>query len=442
MRTKKSDLHVHLLQSLFPEDIYDLAEAHYMDINWDRFGFLDRYEKVIGTRLDPTQMFEKEAKAECVSEIEDAMVFPSAETGCFDKFDIRCFFPICVAGYYLDQQLHSQIVKMVTDRHKKEGLSYVEYRQAVGYSSEEKDEWKEWHRLFIQSLKDASSDTFQAKYIMRITDSMYGAVREFMAENPNIMDTFIGLDFTGRELPAKSHKAFFKSLHKDNASNPAKSLDVVAHVGEVFFDKSIESAIRWCHEYAELGVKRMAHCIALGLDPEIALQRDQGAHTQETAAERIDQIEYDLKHYAQLTEYGVVIDKNKLDKEKLGLEKENSEEIVISAYDEKRIRELRLRQDYVLNVIKEKGIVIELCPTSNMLIGGISRIEHHPFRKFYHGGHKIAICTDDPGILNTTLADEVDLILKSFNMKEEEIDEQVGDAFKYRLGASRVSNES
>ena len=316
MALRKADLHVHLLQSLHSRDIFELSKDCYREINWDRFGFLNKYEDIIGVRLDPTAIFENASPNETIRQIESAMVYPENEAGNFDKFNIRSFFPLCVTGFYLDKNQHDQVVKPILDRHGNEGISYIEYRQAVGYSDEDKEEWKDWHRRFMQALKDASDDSFQAKYIMRITDKMYDAVKEFKAENPDLRDVFVGLDFTGKELPAKSHVKFYERLREDNEHDPGYALDSVVHVGEVYFDKSIESAVRWCHEYSELGVKRMAHCIALGLDPEIALSRLPGGHTEEAVWERIDQINYDLRYAEQLTDKGVKIDKDKLLKEK------------------------------------------------------------------------------------------------------------------------------
>ena len=112
-----------------------------------------------------------------------------------------------------------------------------------------------------------------------------------------------------------------------------------------------------------------------------------------------------------------------------------------AAYDDERIAELKIRQDFVLDVIKQKQIVIETCPTSNLLIGGIPSIECHPFRKFYESGQNIAICTDDPGIFNRTLADEIDLIARSFRIDYDELVERIGDPYEYRLGQFRHDDE-
>ena len=434
---KKCDLHVHLLQSLYPEDIFQLAKDVYHKINWNRFNFLDRYETIYGIRLEPISMFEKAIKMGSLDEIKDAMTYEYSESGDFDKFNIKSFFPLCVTGYYFDNNDFHSVLKLIVDRHKNEGISYIEYRQGVGYSDEVKEEWKEWHKKFVRYLKEVSDEKFKARYIMRIDHKAYDAVREFMRENPDLRDVVVGIDFTGRELPPKAHKDFFKKFHEDNEKIPNQALEAVVHIGEDFFDKSIESAIRWCHETAKLGVRRLGHCIALGLDPKIAIKRRRKAHTQESVPERLDQIEYDLEYFNELSNMGIKINREELLKEKSNLSMKNSDEIVCREYDDERLHDIELRQNFVLQKLKEYKTVIEVCPTSNLRIGGIPEFKYHPFRKFYDFGLNLAICTDDPGIFNSSLSTEVDMIAKEFNIGLDELSEKIGDPYEFSLGKSR-----
>ncbi len=396
-----------------------------------------RYKEICGVDLDPIAIFDRASRTGSLTEIEEVMVYGADEGGDFDKFDIGCYFPLCVTGYYLDRNEHDAVIRRVVERHKREGISYIEYRQGVGYSDEFKEEWKDWHKRFMKYLKKASTERFEAKYILRLSGNPYNAVKELVAENPDLSDVLVGLDFSGKELPPKTHRRFFERLREEKNADIDTVLDVVVHIGEVFFDKSMESAIRWCHETAEFGVARLGHCTALGLDPEIAVKRRGGAHTEETLSERLDQVEYDLKYERHLQDRGVKIEKDKLLKEKEALMGRNPHEMVRSAYDEGRIAELRKRQDFVLERIKELGTVIETCPTSNLRIGGIPDMTYHPFKKFYEFGLNIAICTDDPGIFKTSLSDEVDLISKTFDIDTDELAERLGDPYEHRLGKHR-----
>ena len=54
--------------------------------------------------------------------------------------------------------------------------------------------------------------------------------------------------------------------------------------------------------------------------------------------------------------------------------------------------------------LKERNIVLEVCPWSNISLGFYT-IEDYPLAKLYQSGLNIAICSDDPGIFGKTLRD-------------------------------------
>jgi hypothetical protein len=58
-RLQQTELHVHTSGCYRPADLWRLARDCYREINWNRFSFLDRYEQIIGVRLDPVAMFDR-----------------------------------------------------------------------------------------------------------------------------------------------------------------------------------------------------------------------------------------------------------------------------------------------------------------------------------------------------------------------------------------------
>ncbi len=62
-----------------------------------------------------------------------------------------------------------------------------------------------------------------------------------------------------------------------------------------------------------------------------------------------------------------------------------------------------IHDESVMRVVRERGITLELCPTSNMLTNAIPKLEDHPLKKLYDFGIPVTINTDDPGIFNTNL---------------------------------------
>ena len=64
----------------------------------------------------------------------------------------------------------------------------------------------------------------------------------------------------------------------------------------------------------------------------------------------------------------------------------------------------------LIEMLAQKGIPLELCPTSNWLTGATSSFEAHPFKELYAAGVQVTINTDDPGIMCTNLLREYHLL--------------------------------
>ena len=72
---------------------------------------------------------------------------------------------------------------------------------------------------------------------------------------------------------------------------------------------------------------------------------------------------------------------------------------------------VRIQEDpSVLDFVRERGTVLELCPTSNWLSGVCATKESHPFRTIMEAGIRTTLNTDDPGIMNIDLLDEYRLL--------------------------------
>ena len=142
----------------------------------------------------------------------------------------------------------------------------------------------------------------------------YAWLREAMKKNDVIAKMVTSIDFCFIEegFPPKDKQIFFQEVLNDNQENPGQALAILYHVAESFQDKSLESAIRWVHEAAEMGAHRLGHAIALGLPPRCYLEKT----VSESVEERLDQIDYDLAHRHKLKLFDVQIDENGLLKEK------------------------------------------------------------------------------------------------------------------------------
>lgn len=57
-------------------------------------------------------------------------------------------------------------------------------------------------------------------------------------------------------------------------------------------------------------------------------------------------------------------------------------------------------------LLAERGITLEMCPTSNFHTGAIAAFSNYPLRHYLEQDVRVTINTDDPGISNTSLTDE------------------------------------
>jgi adenosine deaminase len=326
------------------------------------------------------------------------------------------------------------------ERYRSQGLDYIEYRYGLNIEPD----FLSFHQRCAQLLQDASDEGMTARYIIGLPRQAplegYALVQQLLDERPDLIPTIVGMDFAGFEegYPPQLLRPFFSQVAKDNRAHPERALDIVYHVGESFFDKSLESAIRWCYEIAEMGARRLGHAIALGLDPAIAIARRPQAHVWERVSERLDQLAYDLRYRLQLARYGVTVDEQALMAERKRLGAVDPGTLIERPYDEGRLAEVRQRQRFALDRLRALGTVIECCPTSNLRIGGVPDASHHPIHRFLDSGINVVVCSDDPGIFDITLASEVEWVRTHVVLDVETLQKRLGDPRRFRLGQQRM----
>lgn len=72
------------------------------------------------------------------------------------------------------------------------------------------------------------------------------------------------------------------------------------------------------------------------------------------------------------------------------------------------------------NLVKEKNITLEMCPTSNLQTKAIDHLFNYPLEKFYKDGIKVTLNTDNRTVSNVDLTNEYSVIINEFNMDEED----------------------
>lgn len=58
----------------------------------------------------------------------------------------------------------------------------------------------------------------------------------------------------------------------------------------------------------------------------------------------------------------------------------------------------------LMQIVKERGIAIEVCPISNQVLGFVADLRNHPAVLYINSGLPVVICPDDPGIWKCTFS--------------------------------------
>jgi adenosine deaminase len=86
----------------------------------------------------------------------------------------------------------------------------------------------------------------------------------------------------------------------------------------------------------------------------------------------------------------------------------------------------------VIDLIKERGITLEVNPWSNYLTNSVRTIEEHPLKKLFDLGVRVTINSDDPEVLETNLNNEYRIAHEVLGMSMDDI----ATCNRYALDAS------
>jgi adenosine deaminase len=68
-----------------------------------------------------------------------------------------------------------------------------------------------------------------------------------------------------------------------------------------------------------------------------------------------------------------------------------------------------------------EGIVLEVCPGSNVALGVVPNWESHPITRLRDAGVKVTVSTDDPPFFHTTMTHEFDRLAETHNWDDDAI---------------------
>ena len=413
-----AELHSHLYGCLTVDDLYWMAGRR----PWRREIYSNSHKRTYGTEPPLDEFFRDDADGRRLIRehyyYTEAKAFPDGAAADFVRF--QTCFDLGIAVAHTDAEELAGVMARVVER---EPAAYVEYRQLFSPLLDEagfREKVLDLCRACDAVDRDSAKTTPRIAVSLQRHDEsgwmQYRATRALMREHEVAARMIVGLDFCAQEegYPPKDKTELFHTILEDNATDPEHALAILYHVGESYKDKSVESAVRWVVEAARMGAHRLGHCVALGVAPEFYA----GGTRREILSERRDQIEFELLHQVGLERAGIEIDSDALHKEReaiiareqTGAEDDGEPATVEITYDPRRVERLRRFQNWAMNEVRGTGAVIESCPTSNLRIAGLGRAEFHPLRRFLDAGLPVVIGADDPGILDTSLDREFELI--------------------------------
>jgi aminodeoxyfutalosine deaminase len=80
--------------------------------------------------------------------------------------------------------------------------------------------------------------------------------------------------------------------------------------------------------------------------------------------------------------------------------------------------------------LAERGVPLEVCPTSNIATRAVDRLENHPIRQMYDAGITVTVNSDDPPMFGTTLNREYEIAARLLDLDETGIAALAGNAVR------------
>ena len=71
-------------------------------------------------------------------------------------------------------------------------------------------------------------------------------------------------------------------------------------------------------------------------------------------------------------------------------------------------------------IVKDRQVVLEMCPTSNVQTKAVRDYREHPIYQFHKDGIKVTINTDNRTVSDTTMTKECQIVNSEFNLSEED----------------------
>lgn len=100
-----------------------------------------------------------------------------------------------------------------------------------------------------------------------------------------------------------------------------------------------------------------------------------------------------------------------------------------------------IHDDKVCQLLIDKKIPLELCPSSNVITQAVADYNHHPIKKLYDRGVLVTVSTDDPGIFDFNLTSEYKKLHSVHGLTEKDFAQMNRVAFAASFVPEYIKNE-
>ena len=112
-------------------------------------------------------------------------------------------------------------------------------------------------------------------------------------------------------------------------------------------------------------------------------------------------------------------------------EQQTQETKAILGLNPSRLGHFNYFTDEELDQVHKQNILVEVCPTSNLITKELKGLEEHHLVKFVEKGIPISICTDDVLLFRKSLSEEIHSVTETFGYGVDFLEKISKDAVNY-----------
>lgn len=100
-----------------------------------------------------------------------------------------------------------------------------------------------------------------------------------------------------------------------------------------------------------------------------------------------------------------------------------------------------LEDPELVDHLRRKAIPLEVCPTSNVRLGVVPRLEDHPLPRLLDAGLTVSLASDDPGLFRTHLVEETLRCAAAFGWRPQQVRRLMAAAVEHAFLPSELAAE-